>query len=41
MAKPDKHDAKIDGVTDRESADKFLVDFLPKFDAWIKAAHLR
>jgi hypothetical protein len=29
--------AKVEGVTDKESADKFLVEFLPKFDAWVRA----
>lgn len=28
--------AKIDGVQDKESANKFLLEFLPKYDAWVR-----
>jgi hypothetical protein len=29
--------AQIRGVTDRESANEFLLRFLPEFDAWVRA----
>ena len=27
---------KVDGVTDKETANKFLIKFLPEFDAWVR-----
>ena len=28
--------ALVKGVTDRQSADEFLVKFLPEFDSWVR-----
>jgi hypothetical protein len=28
--------AKVEGVTDKESANRFLVEFLPKFNKWAR-----